>query len=68
MRLAGLAGQGYESKGQLRFEHKDGRCNEMPAARHRAYSGDVLVIHVRPRQDSGCRNTQAPMGKLSTIE
>jgi RNA polymerase sigma factor (sigma-70 family) len=51
MRLAGLAGQGYEQKGMLQFKRQDGRIDEMPAARHRTYSGDILVINVRQRAD-----------------
>lgn len=48
MRLAGLAGHGYEQEGLIRFKHKDGHIDEMRAVRRRTYSGDVLVVRVRP--------------------
>jgi hypothetical protein len=55
MRLAGLAGQGYERKGQIQFKAKDRRTYEMPAVRHRTYSGDILVIQVRQQADEACQ-------------
>jgi RNA polymerase sigma factor (sigma-70 family) len=51
MRLAGLAGHGYEQEGQIQFKRQDGRINEMWAVRRRTYSGDILVIQVRPGGD-----------------
>jgi RNA polymerase sigma factor (sigma-70 family) len=61
MRLAGLAGHGYEQKGLLQFQHRDGITYEMPAARHRTYSGDLLVIHVRAHADETCQPAHSSM-------